>query len=51
VERGCEVKWKGVANLDAFFPQIIVRGPCVAGMEAALGVAGKMREDNTLAYV
>lgn len=31
--------------------QIIVRGPCVAGNEAALGVAGRMRDDNTLAYV
>ncbi|GAB1314383.1 Long chain acyl-CoA synthetase 7, peroxisomal [Madurella fahalii] len=31
--------------------EIIVRGPCVAGMEVALGVAGMMREDNTLAYV
>ncbi|KAK4031600.1 hypothetical protein C8A01DRAFT_41951 [Parachaetomium inaequale] len=31
--------------------EIIVRGPCVAGNEAALGVAGMMRDDNTLAYV
>ncbi|KAL2143226.1 hypothetical protein VTI28DRAFT_230 [Corynascus sepedonium] len=31
--------------------EIVVRGPCVAGGEAALGVAGKMRDDNTLAYV
>ncbi|KAL2163107.1 hypothetical protein VTH06DRAFT_6943 [Thermothelomyces fergusii] len=31
--------------------EIIVRGPCVSGGEAALGVAGKMRDDNTLAYV
>jgi acyl-CoA synthetase (AMP-forming)/AMP-acid ligase II len=31
--------------------EIIVRGPCVAGNEAALGVAGLMRDDNTLTYV
>ncbi|AEO56440.1 hypothetical protein MYCTH_2301401 [Thermothelomyces thermophilus ATCC 42464] len=31
--------------------EIIVRGPSVSGGEAALGVAGKMRDDNTLAYV
>lgn len=31
--------------------QIIVRGPSVTGNEAALGVAGLIREDNTLAYV
>ncbi|KAL2018320.1 hypothetical protein VTK56DRAFT_923 [Thermocarpiscus australiensis] len=31
--------------------EIIVGGPCVAGGEAALGVVGRMREDNTLAYV
>jgi hypothetical protein len=31
--------------------QIIVRGPCVAGNEAALGVEGQIREDNTLAYL
>ncbi|KAL2133644.1 hypothetical protein VTI74DRAFT_2000 [Chaetomium olivicolor] len=30
--------------------EIIVRGPCVAGNEAALGVAGRIRDDNTLAY-
>ncbi|KAL2760707.1 hypothetical protein ACRALDRAFT_2096339 [Sodiomyces alcalophilus JCM 7366] len=31
--------------------EIIVRGPAVAGNEAALGVNGKILEDNTLAYV
>ncbi|KAK4137659.1 acetyl-CoA synthetase-like protein [Trichocladium antarcticum] len=31
--------------------EIIVRGPCVAGQEAALGVTGLIRDDNTLAYV
>ncbi|KAH6850756.1 hypothetical protein B0I37DRAFT_372330 [Chaetomium sp. MPI-CAGE-AT-0009] len=31
--------------------EIVVRGPCVAGNEAALGVAGMIRDDNTLAYV
>ncbi len=31
--------------------QIIVRGPCVAGGEVALGVVGKLRDDGTLAYV
>ncbi|KAL2152054.1 hypothetical protein VTH82DRAFT_5238 [Thermothelomyces myriococcoides] len=31
--------------------EIIVRGPPVAGGEAALGVAGKLRDDNTVAYV
>ncbi|EAQ86484.1 hypothetical protein CHGG_07737 [Chaetomium globosum CBS 148.51] len=30
--------------------EIVVRGPCVAGNEAALGVAGMIRDDNTLAY-
>ncbi|AEO62869.1 f2299bbb-f8e9-4439-9750-8cad230db242 [Thermothielavioides terrestris] len=30
--------------------EIIVRGPCVAGNQAALGVAGRIRDDNTLAY-
>ncbi|KAL2269732.1 hypothetical protein VTJ83DRAFT_1916 [Remersonia thermophila] len=29
--------------------EIIVRGPCVAGGEAALGVLGRMRKDNTIA--
>ncbi|KAF6836144.1 AMP-dependent synthetase ligase [Colletotrichum plurivorum] len=31
--------------------EIVVRGPCVAGQESAIGVAGKIRDDNTLAYV
>lgn len=31
--------------------EIVVRGPCVAGGEAALGVIGTIRFDNTLAYV
>jgi len=31
--------------------EIVVRGPCVSGNEAALGVAGFIRDDNTLAYV
>lgn len=31
--------------------EIIVRGPCVAGHEAALGVVGRILDDNTLAYV
>ncbi|ROW11699.1 hypothetical protein VPNG_05578 [Cytospora leucostoma] len=31
--------------------EIVVRGPNVAGGEAALGVIGKIRYDNTLAYV
>ncbi|ORY71632.1 uncharacterized protein BCR38DRAFT_331130 [Pseudomassariella vexata] len=31
--------------------QIIVRGPAVSGGLAELGVLGKIREDNTLAYV
>ncbi|KAF6819801.1 AMP-dependent synthetase ligase [Colletotrichum sojae] len=30
--------------------EIVVRGPCVAGQESAIGVAGKIRDDNTLAY-
>lgn len=30
--------------------QIVVRGPSVSGGETALGVAGYMRDDNTLAY-
>lgn len=33
-----------------FNVQIVVRGPCVAGGEAALGVAGVIRFDNTIAY-
>ncbi|KAK4142271.1 uncharacterized protein C8A04DRAFT_38377 [Dichotomopilus funicola] len=31
--------------------EIIVRGPSVAGNEAALGVVGRTRADNTIAYV
>lgn len=31
--------------------EIVVRGPCVAGNEAALGVSGVIRDDNTLAYI
>ncbi|KAJ4417628.1 hypothetical protein N0V85_001791 [Neurospora sp. IMI 360204] len=31
--------------------EIVVRGPSVSGGETALGVAGYMRDDNTLAYV
>jgi len=31
--------------------EIVARGPCVSGGEAALGVVGMMREDYTLAYV
>ncbi|KAM7194971.1 peroxisomal long chain acyl-CoA synthetase 7 [Naviculisporaceae sp. PSN 640] len=31
--------------------EIIVRGPAVAGNEAALGVVGVFRDDNTLAYI
>ncbi|KAK0727925.1 hypothetical protein B0T26DRAFT_696094 [Lasiosphaeria miniovina] len=39
-------------NTDALSKgEIFVRGPCVAGSEAALGVAGVIRDDNTLAYV
>ncbi len=30
--------------------QIVVSGPAVAGKEAELGVVGKIRDDNTLAY-
>ncbi|KAF9881219.1 hypothetical protein CkaCkLH20_01369 [Colletotrichum karsti] len=30
--------------------EVIVRGPCVAGNEASIKVAGKIRDDNTLAY-
>ncbi|GKT58803.1 AMP-dependent synthetase/ligase [Colletotrichum tofieldiae] len=30
--------------------EIIVRGPCVAGNEASIKAAGKIRDDNTLAY-
>ncbi|KAH8888902.1 hypothetical protein GQ53DRAFT_237787 [Thozetella sp. PMI_491] len=31
--------------------EIFVRGPCVAGGEAGLGVTGVIRDDNTLAYI
>ncbi|KAJ0308361.1 hypothetical protein COL5a_000739 [Colletotrichum fioriniae] len=31
--------------------EIIVRGPCVAGNEATIKATGKIRDDNTLAYV
>lgn len=31
--------------------QIAVKGPCVAGGQASIGVLGKIRHDNTLAYV
>ncbi|KAF6845167.1 AMP-dependent synthetase ligase [Colletotrichum musicola] len=30
--------------------EIVVRGPCVAGQDSAIGVAGRIRDDNTLAY-
>jgi hypothetical protein len=30
--------------------QIVVKGPSVAGGEVNVGVAGKIRHDNTLAY-
>ncbi|KAF7532717.1 hypothetical protein G7Z17_g13603 [Cylindrodendrum hubeiense] len=30
--------------------KIVVKGPCVAGGEANIGVAGRIRDDNTLAY-
>ncbi|KAL2122351.1 hypothetical protein VTJ04DRAFT_2806 [Mycothermus thermophilus] len=30
--------------------EIVVRGPCVVGGEAALGITGRMRKDNTVAY-
>lgn len=36
---------------DSYTGEIVVRGPAVAGGEAALGVIGTMRVDNTLAYV
>ncbi|KUI56726.1 Long chain acyl-CoA synthetase 7, peroxisomal [Cytospora mali] len=31
--------------------EIVARGPCVAGGEAALGIIGTIRFDNTLAYI
>ncbi|KAK4149448.1 hypothetical protein C8A00DRAFT_18860 [Chaetomidium leptoderma] len=42
-------EWK--SGDDGSRGEIIVMGPCVAGGEAALGVAGVMRVDNTLTYV
>ncbi|KAI0380801.1 hypothetical protein F5Y04DRAFT_256735 [Hypomontagnella monticulosa] len=36
---------------ESYTGEIVVRGPSVAGGEAALGVIGTMRIDNTLAYV
>ncbi|WYZ38842.1 hypothetical protein EsH8_III_000756 [Colletotrichum jinshuiense] len=39
-------------NADqAYQGEIIVRGPCVAGNETAIKVAGRIRDDNTLVYV
>ncbi|KAI1376457.1 hypothetical protein F4677DRAFT_418590 [Hypoxylon crocopeplum] len=35
---------------DSYTGEIVVRGPAVAGGEAALGVVGTVRVDNTLAY-
>ncbi|KAI1497558.1 hypothetical protein F5X99DRAFT_396458 [Biscogniauxia marginata] len=35
---------------DNYTGEIVVRGPAVAGGEAALGVIGTIRDDNTLAY-
>lgn len=45
----CLLIWGGLT--DVWYLQIVVRGPCVAGNEAALGVAGMIRDDNTLTYV
>lgn len=45
----CLLIWGGLT--DVWCLQIVVRGPCVAGNEAALGVAGMIRDDNTLTYV
>ncbi|CAK7211171.1 hypothetical protein SBRCBS47491_001023 [Sporothrix bragantina] len=36
---------------DKLEGEIIVRGPAVVGSEAALGVIGRIRDDNTLAYL
>jgi hypothetical protein len=36
---------------DKIEGEIFVRGPCVSGGEAGLGVVGQIRNDNTLAYV
>ncbi|CAK7222829.1 hypothetical protein SCUCBS95973_004969 [Sporothrix curviconia] len=35
---------------DKLEGEIIIRGPAVVGSEAALGVIGRIRDDNTLAY-
>ncbi|KAG6104173.1 hypothetical protein E4U31_002196 [Claviceps sp. LM219 group G6] len=35
---------------DVVEGEIIVRGPCVSGGEAQLGVSGRLNEDNTLSY-
>ncbi|KAI6359764.1 hypothetical protein MCOR25_006937 [Pyricularia grisea] len=47
------LKDKGVHKTtdDKIEGEIIVRGPSVAGNEAALGVVGRILDDNTLAYV
>ncbi|KAK7409566.1 hypothetical protein QQX98_008228 [Neonectria punicea] len=36
---------------DKIEGKIVVKGPCVAGGEANIGVDGRIRDDNTLAYV
>ncbi|KAM0434794.1 hypothetical protein ACHAQK_008711 [Fusarium lateritium] len=36
---------------DKIEGQIVVKGPCVSGGEVNVGVPGKVRHDNTLAYV
>ncbi|KAI1103272.1 hypothetical protein F4804DRAFT_235625 [Jackrogersella minutella] len=36
---------------QSYVGEIVVRGPAVAGGEAALGVVGSLRVDNTLTYV
>lgn len=35
---------------DKIEGQIVVRGPCVAGGKVETGIAGRIRDDNTLAY-
>ncbi|KAG6160283.1 hypothetical protein E4U37_000845 [Claviceps purpurea] len=35
---------------DVVEGEIIVRGPCVSGGEARLGVSGRLNDDNTLSY-
>ncbi|KAF5007684.1 hypothetical protein FDECE_6020 [Fusarium decemcellulare] len=35
---------------DKIEGEIVVRGPCVAGGEANVGIPGRIRHDNTLAY-